>query len=102
MTDRKRKPEALGALVQSWLGESGLGQRVEQANVIPEWPTLVGKEIAAVTVPQSITVNGTLFVQVRTSAWMTELSLHEPELLRSLNAKSGRIPIRRIRWLLAG
>ena len=54
------------------------------------------------TSPKSITANGTLFVEVTTNAWMNELSLLEPELLRSLNAKPERVPIRRIRWLLAG
>jgi hypothetical protein len=38
---------------------------------------------------------------VTTNAWMNELSLLEPELLRSLNAKPERTPVRRIRWLLA-
>jgi predicted nucleic acid-binding Zn ribbon protein len=102
MSDRKRKPESIGNVVASWLGESGLAGRVEQAAVVPEWPNLVGPQIAAVTTPQSITANGTLFVAVTTNAWMNELSLLEPELLRSLNTKSGRIPIRRIRWVLAG
>ena len=41
-----------------------------------------------------------LFVLVTTSAWMNELSLLEPELLRSLNTKPGRVPVRKIRWLL--
>jgi predicted nucleic acid-binding Zn ribbon protein len=101
VTDRKKRPEAIGSIVASWLGESGLSARVEQASIIPEWPALVGKEIATVTAPQAITANGTLFVHVRTNAWMNELSLLEPELLRSLNAKDGRVPVRRIRWLLA-
>jgi predicted nucleic acid-binding Zn ribbon protein len=61
---------------------------------------LVGSQIASVTEPQSITPDGTLFVSVTTNAWMNELSLMEPELLRALNAKPGRMPIRRIRWLL--
>jgi predicted nucleic acid-binding Zn ribbon protein len=47
-----------------------------------------------------ITADGTLFVAVRTNSWMTELSLMEPELLRALNAKEDRLPIRRIRWVL--
>jgi predicted nucleic acid-binding Zn ribbon protein len=47
-----------------------------------------------------VTANGTLFVRVTTNAWMNELSMLEPELLKSLNAKGGRTPIRRIRWLL--
>jgi len=101
VSDRKKRPEAIGKIVADWLGDRGLAGRVEQAGVIPEWPTLVGPQIAAVTSPQSITANGTLFVHVTTNAWMNELSLLEPELLRSLNAKPDRTPVRRIRWLLA-
>ena len=101
MTGRKKKPEPLGNIVANVLGRSGLAERVEQAAVIPEWPKLVGPQIASVTNPQSITANGTLFVQVTTNAWMNELSLLEPELLRSLNASAGRKPIRKIRWVLA-
>ena len=100
MSDRKKRPEAIGSIVASWLGEKGLTNRVEQAGIIPEWPMLVGPQIATVTSPQSVTANGTLFVHVTTNAWMNELSMLEPELLKSLNAKGGRTPIRRIRWLL--
>lgn len=101
MSDRKKRPEKIGKIVTDWLDQRGLTNRVDQAGIIPEWPTLVGPQIAMVTSPQSITANGTLFVHVTTNAWMNELSLLEPELLRSLNAKPGRTPIRRIRWLLA-
>lgn len=100
MKDRKKKkPEAIGSIVANLLDRSGLADRVDQAAIIPEWPSLVGATIAAVTAPKSITSNGTLFVQVSTNAWANELSLLEPELLKSLNAKPGRVPIRRIRWL---
>lgn len=101
MRERKTRPEAIGGIVESWLDKSGLAARVDQAAVIPEWPRLVGPQIAAVTAPQSITANGTLFVHVTTNGWMTELSLLEPELLRSLNAGGTRAPVRRIRWMLA-
>jgi predicted nucleic acid-binding Zn ribbon protein len=101
VSDRKKRPEAIGKIVADFLGERGLAQRVDQAGVIPEWPALVGPQIASVTSPQSITANGTLFVHVTTNAWMNELSMLEPELLRSLNAKPDRTPVRRIRWLLA-
>ena len=100
MSGRKRKPEPIGRIVADVLGARGLTERVDQAEIIPEWPKLVGAQIAAVTSPQSITANGTLFVQVTTNAWMNELSLLEPELLRSLNAKPGRAAVRRIRWVL--
>jgi predicted nucleic acid-binding Zn ribbon protein len=101
MTDRKKRPEALGNLVASFLDTSGLATRVDQAGIIPDWPKLVGPQIAAVTSPQSISANGTLFVHVKTNAWMNELSLMEPQLLRYLNNDPKRVPVKRIRWLLA-
>lgn len=99
MTDRKKKkPELVANVVADFLVQRGLRDRVEQAGIIPEWSELVGEQIAAVTEPKSVTANGTLFVAVTTNAWMNELSLMEPELLRSLNSKAARAPIKRIRW----
>jgi predicted nucleic acid-binding Zn ribbon protein len=98
--EKKKKPAALGDVLASVLQQSGLAARVDQAGLIPEWPGLVGPQIAAVTEPTSITTDGTMFVRVTTNAWMNELSLMEPELLRALNAKEGRTPVKRIRWLL--
>jgi predicted nucleic acid-binding Zn ribbon protein len=99
---KKAKPEPVKNVVADYLARRGLSDRVEQAGILPEWPQLVGDQIAAVTEPRSISANGTLFVAVTTNAWMNELSLLEPELLRSLNAKAGRSPIKRIRWQLRG
>ena len=96
----KRKPEAIGKVVGAFLKDSKLEARVEQAAVVPEWELLVGKQIARVTKPISVTQDGTLFVAVKTNAWMTELSLMEPQLLRALNAKSGRQRVRKIRMQL--
>ena len=91
---------SIGNVVGAYLREAKLADRVEQAQVVPEWETLVGKQIAVVTKPISVTPDGTLFVAVTTNAWMTELSLMEPQLLRALNAKAGRVPIRKIRLQL--
>jgi predicted nucleic acid-binding Zn ribbon protein len=96
----RKKPAAIGDVLAGVLQETGIAARVEQAGIIPEWSTLVGAQIAAVAEPMSVTADGTLFVNVTTNAWMNELSLMEPELLRALNAKEGRVPVKRIRWLL--
>ena len=98
--DRKRRPAALGDVLAGLLKQTGLADRVEQAALLPEWPQLVGPQIAAVTEPRSVSADGTLWVAVTTHAWMTELSLLEPELLRKLNASAGRKPVERIRWVL--
>jgi predicted nucleic acid-binding Zn ribbon protein len=83
-------------------------RRSRASSSAPDWPrasirrasSFVGEQIAAVTIPHAIAQDGTLFVAVTTNAWMTELSLMEPQLLRVLNAKDGRVPILRIRWQL--
>lgn len=98
--ERRRKPSALGDVLAGVLESSGLAERVEQASVLPDWPALVGEQIAAVTEPRSIGADGTLWVAVATHGWMTELSLLEPELLARLNERQLRSPIRRIRWQL--
>jgi predicted nucleic acid-binding Zn ribbon protein len=96
----KKKPSTIGDVLAGVLKDTGLAARVEQAGIIPEWGALVGAQISAVTQPMSISADGTLFVTVTTNAWMNELSLMEPELLRALNATEGRAPVKRIRWLL--
>ena len=100
MSPARKKPAAIGDVLAGVLQDTGIAARVEQAGIIPEWSALVGAQIAAVTEPMSVTADGTLFVNVTTNAWMNELSLMEPELLRALNAKEGRVPVKRIRWLL--
>lgn len=97
---KARRPAAVGDVLASVLKQAGLTDRVAQAAVIPEWPGLVGPQIAAVTEPLSLQQDGTLVVMVRTNAWMNELSLLEPELLRSLNRDTSRPPVTKLRWML--
>ena len=58
MTRARRRTQARDARRRDarrcWI-ERDLGARVEQASVIPEWPALVGPQIAAVTEPLSVT-----------------------------------------------
>lgn len=97
---KKRAPKKLSDVMGEVLSQAGIADRVAQARVIPDWESLVGPQIAKATEPLSVTPQGTLFVAVRTNAWMTELSLLEPELLRRLNQRAGRLQIRKIRWQL--
>ena len=98
--ERSKRPQPISTAISQYLEQSGLRDRVQQASVVPEWPKLVGAQISAVTEPLSVTADGVLFVAVRTHAWMSELSLLEPELLASLNRTAGRPPVKKIRWQL--
>jgi predicted nucleic acid-binding Zn ribbon protein len=104
MTEQRRRrgrPEAVGEALQRYLAQSGLGTRLAQAQVIPDWPRLVGPQIAAVTEPESVSPDGTLFVRVATSSWMTELQLMAPQVMAAINAGRGVGRIKTIRWLLS-
>lgn len=100
MTQPKRTPQKLGDVVASVLKHAGLTDRVAQASVIPEWPSLVGPQIAEVTEPLLLQQDGTLVVMVKTHAWMQELTLLEPQLLTALNRDPSRPPIVKLRWML--
>ncbi len=102
MSERRRgKPTAVGEVLEKYLARAGLLQRLKQAQVVPEWPRLVGPQIAAVTRPESVTPDGTLFVRVATSGWMNELQLMTPQIMARVNAGRGPGRIRTIRWLLS-
>lgn len=82
--------------VEGYVRRAGLKRRLDQASVVPEWEQLVGTQIATVTTPRSVTKDGTLLVSVRSSAWMQELQLMSPEILRRLGAHGKKI--RRVVW----
>lgn len=100
MSERKTRPTPIAEALQSFLREKGLDSRVERAQVLVEWGSLVGPQIASVTVPRQVTEDGTLFVGVKNHGWMNELSMMERALLAKINAVAGRDPIKKIRWEL--
>ena len=100
MSDRDGKPLPIRDVLRSFLREQGLERRVDRAQVLVEWASLVGPQIASVTEPRQVTEDGTLFVGVKTHGWMSELSLMDRALLAKINAHEGRDPIKRIRWEL--
>jgi predicted nucleic acid-binding Zn ribbon protein len=89
-------------VLASFMSTTKAGGRVDQARVVPEWSTLVGAQISAVTEPIMITRDGTLFVTVKTSSWMSELSLMEPQLLLAINAGRSSGKVVKIHWRLMG
>ena len=100
MKNERGSPTPIAEVLKGFLQRSGLDARVERAQVLVEWASFVGPQIAKVTEPRTVTEDGTLFVGVKTHAWMTELSMMELSLLAKINARVGRDPIKKIRWEL--
>lgn len=95
---RRAQPVAVGAVLGDALRQAGIARRVEQAQVVLEWSQRVGPQIAAVTSARAATADGTLFVDVVSSAWMAELMMMQPTLLEAVNRGRGSGRIRQIRW----
>jgi predicted nucleic acid-binding Zn ribbon protein len=99
---RPQTPTRVGEVLERYLARAGLAGRLAQAEVVREWSRLVGPQIAAVTSPERVGPEGTLYVRVATSAWMTELQLMAPQIMARVNAERGRAGrVKGIRWLLA-
>jgi predicted nucleic acid-binding Zn ribbon protein len=97
---KKQRPTLIGEVVSDVLRQKGMKARIDQASVVTDWGSVVGPAISAVTTPISVTPDGTLFIAVTTNAWMNELSLMEPELVRALNLRTGSPRVRKIRFQL--
>jgi len=93
-----RRVVRVGDVLDRYLARSGFGDRLAQAGVIADWAALVGPTIAAVTTPEAVTRDGTIFVRVTTAPWMQELQLMTPEILRKLGPERR---VKRIVWRAA-
>lgn len=100
MIVKKAGPTPLGDALRNFLEKSEVGERIEEAAVVPEWADRVGPSIAAVTTPIRVS-RGTLVVAVRSSPWLMELKLMEREIVRKLNVDRERGKIRAIRFVMA-
>ena len=89
----KRPPRALAVTtardaVRAALEFRGIADDVRGQRVVTEWTELVGPRIAQRTRPDRI-ADRVLWVEVATSAWLHELTLLKPQLLRGLLERLG-------------
>ncbi len=90
----------LGDMLAGVLEERGLRDQVRRMEVLDLWPELVGEHVARVTRAKGVS-EATLFVEVRTSAWLMELNMMKGEFLQLVNERLPETPIQRIVFVLA-
>ena len=78
----KKAVTSIGEALDKYFERHGIKRRVKQASVVPEWSELVGSQISEVTSPREVLRDGTLIVTVKSAAWLQELQLMSPEILR--------------------
>ena len=81
---KNSEPEKIGNFLESVLEKSGLARQISRNGVLDRWSLVVGKKIAEVTEAKSVQ-GSTLFVEVRSSIWLNELSFMKKTLLVKIN-----------------
>lgn len=96
---RSKDATGLNEALRTYIQRKGLKTALDRASAVDDWPTIVGPQIARVTEPQGVSKDGILFVRVRSAAWMQELQLMSPQILKQLGQREKKI--RRIMWSVA-
>lgn len=99
MNDHKG-PERVGDLLGGFLEKKGLREALDRVDAAGEWHERVGDSIGEVTRAQGVS-GTTLFVEVKSSAWLMELNLMKEEILNRVNEGRDQSLIERIVFVLA-
>jgi len=95
-----RRPALVASVLQDVLEKHGVTKQIERIGVLELWPEIVGQQLADVTRAKGVEESA-LFVEVRSSAWLTELSMMKDEFLERVNDRLGDAAIERIVFVLA-
>ncbi len=90
----------LDTVLSSVLSDHGVRDQVERMGVLALWPDIVGEKLAEVTRAKGVE-DATLFVEVRSSAWLMELNMMKGDFLRRVNERFTDVPMDRIVFVLA-
>ena len=93
-------PAQIASVLQGVLEKHGVDKQIERLGVLDLWPEIVGLQLAEVTKVKGLD-DAALFVEVRSSAWLTELSMMKDVFLERVNERLGEAPIERIVFVLA-
>lgn len=101
MSFRRSNISRVGGMLKSTMQGLGIQEKILEQKAIANWRSVVGKQIAASTTPESIR-EGTLFVCCKSSMWSSELSLHKNDIVKRLNAAVGKPVVKDIRFSARG
>ena len=93
-----KRTRTIGETLAEYFGRHGLVRRINQASIVTDWAELVGEQVATVSEPDSVDKSGTLRVRVESAAWLQELQLMSPTIIKDLAIRGKRI--KRIHWML--
>jgi hypothetical protein len=92
-----REPHSASDALQRLLERLGLDRQLRTYRALMHWDEIVGAQLAQVARPLRIDAH-TLWVAVKSHAWMQELTFHKRTILQRLNAQIGEERFREVRF----
>lgn len=92
-----RYASEIGSLLEQILAGKGLDKKLRQYRAWSVWDEVVGPQIAQNAQPLRIR-ESTLEVRVANAAWMQQLQLLKPKILKELNSRLGEESLTDIYW----
>ncbi|MFA5074124.1 MAG: DUF721 domain-containing protein [Nitrospirota bacterium] len=90
-----KKIDKLSVTLRVWLKARGLESRLNEYRIFDQWQKTVGEGIARHAQPLSLR-GRKLTLIVDSPAWMQQLSLLKPEIIRKVNESLGRETVQQI------
>lgn len=84
-SDRKQSPKAIAQLLESAFGSYRIKEKLNEYSAFPFWEEIVGKDIAAVAIPEKIVRGKVLKIRVLDAVWAQELSLMKTKILDDIH-----------------
>ena len=92
---RKSNTQKISEVIDEYLKNSGLTQKLKRARIINHWEELIGKAIAKKTTSIYIKKK-TLFVSLNSSVVKNELMMMRQQIIDAINKEAGEILIEKI------
>lgn len=96
---KSKRLKRLGDFLPNTLQRMGIASQIAQHKAVLLWKSAVGKDIAKQTNASHIE-NGVLFVSVKNSVWMTELTFLKTQIITKLNEIIGQNVVNDIKFFL--
>jgi predicted nucleic acid-binding Zn ribbon protein len=93
---QRNDPLSLSAAISGLLDAEGWALAAATGSVFGRWAEIVGADLAAHTIPESLS-DGELTVSADSTAWATQLRLLAAQLVKRLNAELGDGTVLRVR-----
>ena len=93
-------PTRVASVLAQVLEKYGVRESVERLEVLQEWSDIVGDPLSEVTRVRGVD-NKTLLIEVRSSAWMTELQVLKNDVLNRVNERFEAVVFEKIVFVLA-